>query len=235
MKLSIIIPAYNEEKRLPDTFEKVFRFFKKEGVDFEIIAVNDGSTDKTKKIIQDYQTRFRQIRLVDDIKNRGKGHAVKQGVKQATGDLILFTDADLSTPIEEYVKLKESIVQGYDIAIGSRRIKGSDIRIKQPLHRRILGRGFGFITEILLVRGIKDTQCGFKLFRHNIAKRVFQHQRIEGFCFDAEVLFLAKKIMKAKIKELPVRWVNSAALSKVNAGRETFRMFKDLITIRLRH
>lgn len=230
-----MIPAYNEEDRLPRTLDSLIKFFDQNAIDFEIIVVNDGSTDGTRNIIQGYSKAYKRILMVNNSSNRGKGYSVKRGVQKAKGDLILFSDADLSTPIEEYANLKAYIDRGYDIAIGSRRIKGADIRVPQPLHRRCLGRGFGLLADIYAVRGVKDTQCGFKLFKRDIAKGIFELQKIEGFGFDVEVLFLANKRFSAMIKEVPVTWINSAATSKVHAARDTFRMFRDLIKVRLLH
>jgi dolichyl-phosphate beta-glucosyltransferase len=127
------------------------------------------------------------------------------------------------------------IHSGYDIVIGSRRIKGADIRIRQPIHRRILGRGFGLLTEIVFLWGIKDSQCGFKLFKSGVAKKAFEKRQIDGFSFDVEVLYIARKKLHARIREVPVVWSDSAGLSKVRAGRETFRMLKDLFRIRMLH
>jgi len=154
------------------------------------------------------------------------------GVRNISGDLILFSDADLSTPIEEYEKLKQSIDRGFDVAIGSRRIQGAEIKIKQPLHRSIAGRIFGILVEIFFLRGIKDTQCGFKLIKSGIAKVAFGLQHINGFCFDVEMLVILRNL-NAKIKQVPVTWVDSAALSKLNVGKELFRTFKDLFKIKL--
>jgi dolichyl-phosphate beta-glucosyltransferase len=235
MRLSIVIPAYNEGDRLPGTLDALMRFCNQEALDFEIIVVNDGSTDSTRNIIQKYSKAYKRILMVNNPSNRGKGYSVKRGVQKAKGDLILFSDADLSTPIEEFAILNAHIDRGYDIAIGSRRIKGADIKVPQPLHRRCLGRGFGLLADIYAVRGVKDTQCGFKLFKRDIAKGIFELQKIEGFGFDVEVLFLANKLFNARIKEVPVTWINSAATSKVHAVRDTFRMFRDLIKVRLLH
>jgi dolichyl-phosphate beta-glucosyltransferase len=235
VKLSIVIPAFNEADNLPGTLDTLLRFFNQKAIDFEVIVVNDGSTDGTRNVVEQYSEAYKPILMVNHSLNRGKGYAVKRGVQKATGDLILFSDADLSTPIEEYANLKAYIDRGYDIAIGSRRIRGADIKVPQPLYRRCLGRGFGLLADMFAVRGVKDTQCGFKLFKHDIAKSIFALQEIEGFAFDVEVLFLAKRLYNARIKEVPVTWVNSAATSKVDAARDTFRMFRDLIKIRLLH
>ena len=235
MKLSVIIPAYNEEERLPRTLVQMVRFFRQKRTSFEIVVVNDGSTDNSKAIIQEYRKKFEEIILVDYSENRGKGYAVNQGVLKGTGDLFLFSDADLSTPIETYGKLLPFINSGYDIVIGSRRIKGADIKIRQPFHRRILGRGFGLLTQFFFLRSIKDSQCGFKLFKSGVAKEAYEKRKVDGFCYDVEVLYVAKKKLHARIREVPVEWSDSARLSKVRAGRETFRMLKDLFRIRKLH
>jgi len=235
MDLSIVIPAYNEEKRIKKTLDIIIDYFENKKLDFEIFIVNDGSKDKTKEIIEEYSKKYKQVILLDNGKNRGKGYSVNHGVKKAQGQLILFSDADLSTPIEEYDKLRRYIDLGYDIIIGSRRIKGANIKIKQPLHRRILGKGFGFIVSLITIKGIKDTQCGFKLFKKDIAKETFNLQKISGFSFDVEILYIAKKKFRAKIKEVPITWIDSAKLSKVDTKKETFNMLKDLIKIRLIH
>jgi dolichyl-phosphate beta-glucosyltransferase len=235
MKLSVIIPAYNEEERLPCTLGRMVRFFRQNRISFEIVVVNDGSTDNSKVIIQEYAERFEEVILIDYPKNRGKGYAVSQGVSKGLGDLFLFSDADLSTPIEAYEKLVPFINSGYDIVIGSRRIKGADVRIRQPVHRRILGRGFGLLAQIVFLRGIKDSQCGFKLFKSSVAKNAFGKRKVDGFSFDVEVLYIARKNLHARIREIPVEWSDSAKLSKVRASRETFRMLKDLFRIRMLH
>lgn len=235
MKLSIIIPAYNEEERLPKTLEQMVSFFRENDISFEIIVVNDGSTDDSSKVVQRYREKFEEIIPIGYARNMGKGFAVSKGVLKAQGDFILFSDADLSTPIEEYEKLWNFVAQGYDIAIGSRRIKGADVKIRQPMHRRILGWGFGLLTEIVLLKGIKDSQCGFKLFKGDIAKKGFEQRRVDGFSFDVEILYIARKAFCARIKEVPVQWIDSAKLSKVRAGKETFRMLRDLIRIRIMH
>jgi len=235
MKVSIIIPVFNEARRLPHSLDKIISFFNDAAIPFEVMVVNDGSTDGSKEIVCQYREKYREIILIDCPVNRGKGYAVGQGVSMATGDLLLFTDADLSTPINEYVRFNNLIHSGYDIVIGSRRIRGADIRIRQPLHRRVLGAGFGLLTELVFLRGIKDSQCGFKLFKSSVAHQAFAQRKVDGFSFDVEVLYIARKRLHARIREVPVRWSDSAKYSKVKAGRETFRMLKDLVRIRLLH
>ena len=235
MELSIIIPIFNEALRLPQSLEKMVVFFRGKRISFEIVLVNDGSTDGSGTVISQYMEKYEEIVLVDYPLNRGKGYAVGRGVSRGSGEFLLFSDADLSTPIEEYDKLMAFIHSGYDIVIGSRRIKGADVRIRQPIHRRILGRGFGLLTEIVFLRGIKDSQCGFKLFKSGVARKAFEKRQVDGFSFDVEVLYIAGKILHARIMEVPVEWSDSAELSKVKAGRETFRMLKDLFRIRMLH
>ena len=235
MELSIIIPVYNEEERLPHTLGRIVNFFRQKRISFEIIVVNDGSSDGSKSIVERYRKKYEEISLIHYNRNMGKGYAVNQGVLKGTGDLFLFSDADLSTPIEEYEKLIRFIHLGYDIVIGSRRIRGADIKLRQPLHRRILGRGFGLLAENMLLKGIKDTQCGFKLFRKNIAKKTFSERKVDGFSFDVEILYVARKIFCARIKEVPVQWIDSAELSTLRVRRETFCMLRDLIRIRITH
>lgn len=236
MKLSIIVPVFNEAQRLPQSLERIVAFFRGKTISFEIVVVNDGSTDASRAVIFEYMKKYAEIVLVDYPVNRGKGYAMSRGVARGSGEFLLFSDADLSTPIAEFEKLMGYMDSGaYDIVVGSRRIKGADIKIRQPIHRRILGRGFGFLTEIVFLRGIKDSQCGFKLFRSDMAKRAFRNRRIDGFSFDVEVLYISRRTLHARIKEVPVEWSDSARFSKVRAGRETFRMLKDLFRIWILH
>ncbi len=235
MRLSIIIPTYNEEERLPSTLKRLVMFFRGLAISFEVIVVDDGSTDCSCEIALKAADHWPEVALLSCPRNRGKGFAAGQGVLGARGALILFTDADLSTPIEEFSKLEKSLALGYDIVIGSRRIRGADIRIRQPFLRRMAGRIFGWMSEVILLSGIKDTQCGFKLFRSPIAKKAFSLRCVQGFSFDAEILYIAKKRLGARIKEVPVQWNDSAKYSKVCLRKEAFRMFMDLIRIRMIH
>lgn len=235
MRLSIVIPVYNEVERLPRSLDEIVAFFREKKLSFEVVVVNDGSTDGSKRIVSEYEGKYEEIVLVSYSKNRGKGYAVRRGVQKSRGELILFSDADLSTPIFEFEKLLTPIQSGFDIVIGSRRKKGADIQIRQPLHRRILGRVFGLLTELAFLPGIKDSQCGFKLFKSHLAKKAFSLQRLEGFCFDVEILYIARKKLNARIEEVPVIWRDSARFSKVRARRETFLMLMDLFRIRVYH
>lgn len=230
MEISIIIPAYNEEKIIRKSISKVIEFLEHEKIEYELIVVDDCSTDRTGVIIKNFNSK--KVILIKNKNNMGKGCAIKEGILNAKKDLILFSDADLSTPIKELSNLLKYI-DDYDIVIGSRRIDGSLIKIKQPFYRTIPGRIFPILVNLMILRGIKDTQCGFKLFKRNAAKDIFQKQRIKGFCFDVEILYLAKKA-GYKIKEVPITWNNSAD-SKVNIIADPIKMFIDLLKIWFRH
>lgn len=226
MHLSIIIPAYNEEKRIKKTLESILTYIQKKKYDFEIIIVNDGSTDKTRDVVLEFKNK--KINIIDNHENKGKGFSVKQGFLTATKEWILFTDADLSTPIEEletFLRYKE-----YDIIIGSRNLPDSLIVIKQPFLRSTLGKIFPFFVRLLLLPEIKDTQCGFKLFKKEAAKKIAELQTIDGFCFDAEQLFIAKK-SGYLIKEVPISWQNDER-SKIRIVKDSVQMFADLLRIK---
>lgn len=224
--LSIVIPAYNEEKRIGDTLNKIKDYITENKIDSEIIVVNDGSSDNTSSIVK----KHRDINLIELQKNKGKGNAVKIGMLNAKNPLILFSDADLSTPIEELENFIKHIKEN-DIVIGSRALKESNIEIKQPLPRVLMGKTFNKILQLILIRGIKDTQCGFKLFKKEYARDLFKKQSLSGWGFDGEILFLAKK-KKFKIKEVPVTWRNATG-SKVNPIRDSYSVLKDTIKIRI--
>lgn len=226
MQISIIIPAYNEEKRIKKTIESILTYVQKKKYDYEIIVVNDGSTDKTKDVVQEFKNK--KIKIIDNLENKGKGFSVKQGFLTATKKWILFSDADLSTPIEELDTFFR--YQEYDIIIGSRNLPDSLIVIKQPFLRSTLGKIFPFFVRLLLLSEIKDTQCGFKLFKKEVAKKIAEMQTIDGFCFDAEQLFIAKKIGYS-VKEIPISWQNDER-SKIRIIRDTIQMFMDLMRIK---
>ncbi len=224
--LSIVIPAYNEEKRLGKTIERILDYLKKNDFDYELIVVDDGSRDNTVGIAR----KFGEVKVVKNDKNRGKGYTVKNGIMNSTKEFVLFSDADLSTPIEELNKFLP-FVQDYNIIIGSRRMKESNIKVKQPFYRSWAGKIFPIIVNILIAGDIRDTQCGFKLFNTETAKRLFSIQKISGFSFDAEILYLAKKT-GYRIKEIPVIWINDTD-SKVSIIRDSIRMLKELLKIRI--
>ncbi len=226
--VSIIIPAYNEEKRLPDTIEKIIDFVNKYKLNAEIIVINDGSTDKTAEIVLKYNKN--NIRLINNEKNMGKGFCINRGVMESKNEIILFSDADLSTPIEFLIPFLKNHEMGYDIVIASRACKGAEKKIKQPFIRDTMGKIFNIFVRTILGLNIKDTQCGFKSFKNNIAKDVFSKQTIFDFGFDPEILFIAQK-KGYKIKEHPVEWYNSEG-TKVKAIKDSFKMFFELFKIK---
>lgn len=228
--LSIIIPAYNEEKRIGNTLERTTEFLEQKNIDYEIIVVDDGSQDDTVQVVTQY--RSPRINLICNQLNRGKGYSIRRGMLDALGRLRLFSDADLSTPIEELDRLVPYIEQGFGVVIGSRGLKSSQILVHQPWYRESMGRFFNFLVRFLVLTGVKDTQCGFKLFTAQAANDIFSRQQLSGFAFDVEVLVLAKKL-GYRIKEVPVRWINSPA-SRVSPLLDSLKMFIDLIRIRLK-
>ena len=232
-RLSVVIPCYNEELRLPRTIEQIERYLGARGDRYELILVDDGSADGTRKAMEEAAARNKSIRIVALSVNRGKGRALAEGVKVSRGDYVLVTDADLSTPIEELAKLEAALAAGAGVAIGSRAIKGSRVELSQPIYRVLMGKAFNIIVQLVLLPGIWDTQCGFKLFRGDIAHDVFAGLTTDGFGYDPEVLYLAKK-KGVRIAEVPVVWRNSAP-TKVNAIRSSLDMFRHVVRIRFRH
>lgn len=228
--ISVIVPAYNEALRLPETLRKIHGYLSEAPFEFEIIVVDDGSTDSTADETLKAASRLPGVRLLKNGRNRGKGYSVREGVLASTGELILISDADLSTPIEEIEKLMPFVREGFDMAIGSRGMDESDIAIRQSWYRENMGKAFNLLVRALVMRGIKDTQCGFKLMRAEAARRAFGKCRLEGFSFDVEVLFVAKR-MGYSVKEVPIRWLNSPA-SRVRVISDSAKMFFDLFRIR---
>ncbi|MDS1029675.1 glycosyltransferase family 2 protein [Bacillota bacterium LX-D] len=228
--LSVVIPAYNEEKRLPKTLQKISSFLQGKDYAYEILVVNDGSKDGTKQVAEDFQKKDLNIRVIDNPQNMGKGYAVRNGMLQARGQYFLFTDSDLSTPIEELDKFWSKFQEGYQVVIGSRALKNSVIKVSQPFYRVLMGKTFNVIVRFLFWTRIKDTQCGFKCFTQEAAQAVFPKQQIWGFGFDVEVLFIARKL-GYKICEYPVEWVNSPD-TRVSALKDSLKMFWELLKIR---
>ncbi|MDP6600023.1 MAG: glycosyltransferase family 2 protein [Candidatus Woesearchaeota archaeon] len=201
--LSIIIPAYNEEKRLPEALDRTLKYLKNRKIKNEIIIVADKSKDRTLDVVQEYTKKFKNVCCIYNPKKQGKGHAVRKGILASKGSLVLFIDADTSTPITELDKFLPKI-KNYDIVIGSREHKDSDVRNKL-ISRVILGNLGNLLLRLFLIKTIRDTQCGFKLFNGNIARELFSLSRINGFGFDFEIIFLAQK-KKYRIMECPVNW-----------------------------
>jgi glycosyltransferase involved in cell wall biosynthesis len=227
---SIILPAYNEGVRIGDTLAKVLAYSKKCGWDAEILVVNDGSTDNTCEIVRSYSVKNPTLRLIDNPGNRGKGYSVRNGMLRARGDILLFSDADLSSPIEEADKLFAAIENGSDIAIGSRWLKPELQAQRQPLLRQILGRIFNLALRIILGLNYKDTQCGFKAFSRRAAQAIFPLQQIERWGFDPEILYLAQRF-GFSIQEIPVIWSHREG-TRINPLRDGMRMFAEVLRIR---
>jgi dolichyl-phosphate beta-glucosyltransferase len=227
-QLSVVIPAYNEEHRLPTTLERLLRHLRPRGEDFEILVVDDGSSDATGAVTADL--RDARVSVVRNSVNRGKGHSVRRGMLRARGARRLMTDADLSTPIEDLPTLAASLDAGYDVAIGSRALRASNVLVHQSFLREAVGRAFNLGVRTLLLPDLHDTQCGFKLWSAAAATAAFSRTRLDGFCFDVEALLIARR-HGYRIAEVPVTWRNDAA-TRVGFGKGA-RAFSDLLRIRL--
>jgi dolichyl-phosphate beta-glucosyltransferase len=234
-KLSVIIPAFNEEVRLPATLTDIAGYFDTLiGRNYEILVVDDGSTDRTHAIVDEMSMKHPAVRYAGYSQNRGKGYAVRHGMLQAKGEWRLFCDADMATPIEEYELLYESLLPAHaEVAIGSRPLRESNLIVHQPWYREALGRAFNKVVQLLAVPGVQDTQCGFKIFSEQAARDIFTQCRLDGFAFDAEALYLARR-MGYHIVEVPIRWSHKSG-SKVSMLRDGTRMIFDLLRIRGMH
>ena len=230
IEYSVVVPAYNEEARLAPTVCEAVAFFRERGIRAEIIDVDDGSRDRTSELVVALAAANPEIRLIRLAANRGKGHAVRSGVVNAVGDHVLFTDADGSTPIAEVLRLRAALDAGADVAIGSRALASTEVKVRTRLHRRVIGRSFHALVSLLTVRGIADTQCGFKLFRADVAHELFSRMRMDGFSFDVEVLMMAQRRGNV-IREVPVNWTHCPG-SRVSLVRDSLRMARDLFIIR---
>lgn len=232
MLLSIVIPAYNEEKRLGASLEEIQSFLTNHFEQTEVIVVNDGSSDRTSQVVSAFvkESGMHRLILIELARNSGKGAAVKAGVERATGDYILFMDADLSTPLSEISKVLSPLQHGQDIAIGSRAIQSSKILKRQPFYRESMGKLFNLFVRLLVIDGIADTQCGFKAFRGDVAKDIFNRLQTTRFGFDVEVLLWAK-VLGYSIEEVGVTWVNSPH-SRVSPIRDSLEMLWSLFRIR---
>ncbi len=230
MDLSVVVPCYNEEERLPAALGIIELYLEQNSHSFELILSNDGSTDGTLSVMRITERRHPYVRVVNITPNQGKGRALAEGVKLSSGDLVLISDADFSTPIAELPKLKQAIAEGADVAIGSRAKKGAR-EVDQPFHRVFMGKTFNLIVQALLLPGIWDTQCGFKLFKGEVARDLFGRLTTDGFAFDVEVLWRARRA-GCQVREIPVRWINSDT-TRVAPIRHSAQMLKDVVRLRL--
>jgi dolichyl-phosphate beta-glucosyltransferase len=232
--LSVVIPAFNEEHRLSESLRLALEYFRRRAFDFEIILVDDGSTDLTSEIAEHYLKECGKeglLRLLKNDRNRGKGYSVRRGMLAARAQFALMTDSDLSTPLEEFAKLEKEVMEGpFDIAFGSRDVPGSLIQIRQSLLRETSGKIFNRMVRMITFLPFRDTQCGFKLFDLGTCRPLFEKQTIHNFAFDVEILFIARK-WGLSLREVPVVWRHAGG-SKVRFMRDAPRMFLDLHKIR---
>ena len=229
-QLSIVIPAYNESARIEATLASVLECVETRHWDAEILVVDDGSTDSTAAIVQKWMARNPHLHLVKNPGNRGKGYSVRNGLLQAAGNIVMFTDADLSAPIEEAELLIEAIDAGADVAIGSRWLDKQKQTVYQPLYRRFFGRCFNWVTRKVIGLPFKDTQCGFKAFRRDTAQTIFRLQTIERWGFDPEILFIARKL-KYTIVDVPVTWGHDER-SRISYLKDGMKMLEEMGQIR---
>ena len=227
---SIVIPAYNEGQRLGGTLEKVLGYVRERGWNAEVVVVNDGSRDNTAELVRAFSAKDSTLRLIENPGNRGKGYAVRNGMLNARGEVIVFSDADLSSPIEEMPKLLAALAAGADIAIGSRWLRAELQTQRQSLHRQLFGRVFNVLNRVILGLQFKDTQCGFKAFTRRAALMILPLQRIERWGFDPEILFLARKF-GFRVEEVAVRWGHVGG-TRINPLVDGARMFQEMVRIR---
>jgi len=228
--LSIVIPAYNECSRIEGTLERVLGCIEDQGWDAEVLVVDDGSTDETVEVVRHWMRLHKRLHLVKNEGNRGKGYSVRNGLLQAAGDIVMFTDADLSAPIEEAERLIAAIEAGADVAIGSRWLDKQKQTVHQPLYRRFFGRCFNQVTKLVIGLPFQDTQCGFKAFKRDAAQTIFRLQTIERWGFDPEILFIARKL-KYSIVEVPVTWGHDER-SRMSYLKDGMKMLEEMAQIR---
>ncbi len=229
-KYSIVIPAYNEGARIPATLRSVVDCIRAHGWNAEVVVVNDGSRDNTAEVVRDFALQAPEVRLLENPTNCGKGYSVRHGILQALGDIVMFTDADLSSPMEEAQGLFAALAGGADIAIGSRWLESTRQTHRQPLYRQFFGRCFNLLTRMVMNLPFADTQCGFKAFTRTAAQTVFQLQTIERWGFDPEILFIALK-RGYRIQEVPVSWSHDAR-TRISYLRDGIQMLKELAIVR---
>jgi dolichyl-phosphate beta-glucosyltransferase len=228
-QLSLVVPAYNEEKRILPTLLAIVDYLRNGTQRFEIIVVDDGSQDATAEVVRQLAQRVPQLSLLCLPKNCGKGAAVRAGMRSARGELVLFADADGATPIAEIERLLAALGEGADVAVGSRALWAQDVHVERTLKRAIVGRTFAFLVNWWVVPGVADTQCGFKLFRRAAAQQIFALQQLDGFAFDVELLKLAAAL-QLRVEEVAVNWADQPG-SKVSIVSDSFRMLWDVLRI----
>ena len=229
--ISIIIPAYNEESRIGAAIKTISSYLTRKKFKYEIIVVDDGSRDSTAKIVKKAALRDKKIMLIKNTKNTGKGYSVKRGMLRSSGDVSLFTDADLSTPITEIKNMINVLREGFDVVIGSRRMIGSKVKVFQPPIRRLSGWVFHKTRKMIFLKDINDTQCGFKMFKKKAVKPIFSRQATNGFVFDVEILLIAENLAY-KVKEIPVKWIDEIE-SSLKIRKHIKGIIKDCIMIRI--
>lgn len=232
--LSIVIPAYNEESNIASTLEDIANYLKNKPYEYEIVIVNDGSNDKTVDAAKSQSHRFKHFTLLDDGINRGKGYAVQKGILSASGEYILFMDADNSTRIDQLDKLLTPVKEGFDVAIASRRIPGAQVTGSQPVIRIVLGNIYILLSKLILGTKTKDYNCGFKLYSNKAAQLLFPLLKCFDWSFDSELIYLIGK-EELTLKEVPVVWQDKKETSKVKPFRDGIKSFLSLIKIRLKH
>ena len=228
----MVIPGYNEAERLPRSLEQVIPWLEQSGKTYEVVLADDGSRDQSLQVMREWGARYPTIRVVSQLPNRGKGRALAIGVAVTRGDLVLTSDADFSTPIEELPKLEAALATGADVAIGSRARPGSQIMVPQPFYRVVGGRVLNVAIQALALPGLWDTQCGFKLFRGDLARSVFGQLQTDGFAYDVEVLWRARRAGR-RIAEVPVVWRHKED-SRVSPFRHSFQILRDVVAMRFR-
>jgi dolichyl-phosphate beta-glucosyltransferase len=229
--LSVVIPAYNEARRLGPTLDRVAAYLAGRGLDAEVLVVDDGSTDATAEVVRGHAAPG--LRLLAQPENRGKGAALRRGVAESRGRRVLLCDADLSTPIEELEALERRLDAGAVLAIGSRALPDSDVRVHQPRYRELMGKTFNRIIRLLGVRGLRDTQCGFKLLEGDAARRLFAELRTDRYAYDVELVWLARR-HGYRVDEVGVAWIDSPD-SRVHPLFDSAAMLRDVVLMRWRH
>jgi len=233
-EISVVVPVFNEKKRIKKTLNRLVGYLERHSFAYEVIVMDDGSTDGTHEILNSYPAKPPKLIVIRSAHNHGKGYAVRKGILEASGRIIFFTDADLSTPVREIGKFMELMNKNsIPILIGSRSLPGSKLKIRQPCYRQNMGRIFNLFVKLSTPLRYEDTQCGFKAFRRHAAEKIFSHAKLNGFTFDVEALLLARKY-GFETEEIPVTWVNSRR-SQVRPFSDSLNMFRALINIRKRY